>query len=1172
VTAGLVRDAVARYELGRRLGHGGMGVVYEAFDRERNRDVAIKVYRHDDEVTLARVRRIVERLRGVRHVNVVEVVELLEDGDAPVLVMERVDGEDMLSYVAGRWRSEPPDAASSRPVRCDVARLRSCLAQLGAGLIELHRRGVVHRDLKPANLRVTAEGRLVILDFSLSDDRGGDGDAAGSIGYMAPEQAIADAVIGPAVDWYAVGVVAYQALTGRLPFDGPPQRVLQEKAQRAPVPVDELVAGAPPELVALCRALLVPDPDRRPREEELARMLGLAERAPTSPAAPPTARRRARAVERVMDRLATAAADGRAALVALVGEAGIGRTATVAGVVDAFRAAWPDGVVLAIDGRRAPLDGLAAELASAWARLGEAEQRAIVPEHAGALAALLPALGTVPAIAAASASARVTVTDAIDALREVLQLLSRRRPVLLAIDDLDAFDVDARTVLADALRGPDTPAVLLVATAADEARLPPIERLLTMPLEWSSRRDVEDLLASWELPPEIARATLDRCNGNPALAVELARAWSIGEVPPDGGLVDVLAARIGRLTPPARDLLVAIARVGDAVGPRALARALDLDAPALDAALVALERGGLVTTTQRPGGVAVAPPSRPVEAALAAAIAPRDAARVARALAVDGDALAPALRARLWHEAGDAARAAEHAVIGADDARRRLRFGEAMALYQLAVDGGRVAHERALAECAAACGQGAIAARAFAAAAGHATDAADALGLAVRAAEHHVLAGEVDRGVDGFARALATIGIGLAASPGRAIPRLLARRAWLRVRGVRFQRRPDAEVAPYDLAGADACLSATYHLGVLETVVGAELQARTLAHTLRLGEPERLGRAAVLEAIYLTCQGAVARAERLVAIARRTADEIGSASLASFTLLGLAGLEFFHRNRFAAALPLFDARLRNVRADPAAPGWSLDLVQTYACMTLAYLGDVHELTRRVHALVREAERRGDRYAATIFRVRTNLAWLARGDDAGADEALAIADRQWPFESGRFRVPDYYRLYARVERALWGGDPAAAARALDAGFAPLERSMLTRVHHVRAEACSLGARTAIATATAGTARSAARRWIGRLDRNVVPVAGVWSSLLAGCAALRDRDPAAAIEPLRAAVVRADAIALGIHAAAARVRLGEALGADGAGEIDRALHDLSRLGVTDVTRTIAMVAPV
>ena len=78
MTAETADRVAARLDLGRRLGHGAMGVVYEAFDRERGRPVAVKLYRHDDHATLARVRRIVERLRGLRHVNVVEVIELLE--------------------------------------------------------------------------------------------------------------------------------------------------------------------------------------------------------------------------------------------------------------------------------------------------------------------------------------------------------------------------------------------------------------------------------------------------------------------------------------------------------------------------------------------------------------------------------------------------------------------------------------------------------------------------------------------------------------------------------------------------------------------------------------------------------------------------------------------------------------------------------------------------------------------------------------------------------------------------------------------------------------------------------------------------------------------------------------------------------------------------------------
>ncbi len=1163
-----------RFEVGARLGHGDMGIVYEAWDRVASRAVALKVYRQDDDVTLLRVRRIFERLRGLRHRNVVELLELVEEADGPVLVMERVDGEDMMAYCAGRWRSERPSDGRGAAMRCDLGRLRSCLVQLVAGLIELHRRDVIHRDLKPSNLRVTPEGRLVILDFSLSDDRSATGHSGGTVPYMAPEQAMIDASIGPGADWYAVGAIAYEALTGRPPFTGPPQRVLQDKAAREPTPVEQLATDAPRDLVELCRRLLVPDPDRRPADAELRTLIGLGtpRRRTPMPTAPP--KRQLRAMEHVIDRLRVAVEAGRAGLVALSGEHGIGRTTALAAIAEQIHVTWPEAMVLSL--RAAPsaegdlLDDLGGRLATAWAALPDAEQQAILPAKIGALLSLLPGLGIVPAIGAlpeepTRRTGAAAVTDAIDALRELLTMLSRRRPLALLVDDLDELDADAARVLADGLRGPDPPPVLLVGTCASEAALPAIERLIPVPLEWWSRKEIDQLVSGLGLAAAMQRSIVERCEGNPALALELVRSEQLGEIPPDGGLVEVYAARIAKLSPGARALLIGAALVPGGAPAAILARALGLERAAFDAQRAPLEAAGLITA--HGAAARIAPTTRAVTAALGEI---RDQAGVhglARGLAVHGEELPAALRAALWRLADERANASRDAAEAAARAAQRLRYVAAAEAYGLAIETGREDLYEVAAEASAAAGRGAEAAARYAEASKRA-DGDARLRSAVRAAELHILAGELDAGVDAYRHALGLTGLALAPTPGRALPRLLMRRAWLRVRGVRFDARARTELPPFDLARADACFSAGIHLGVLETVIGAELQSRALGFALRLGDPERLGFSAVLESAFLAAAGAARRAERLLDLARATAQEVGSIRLAAFVEFGHGALQFFHFNRFVTSFTF----LETVLASSETEEWTREMAHTYGCFCLCYLGDIHELTRRVMRLVRAAERRGDRYGAMVLQVRTNLAWLARGDEAGADEALASAERHWPFDAARFRVPDYYWLYGRAERALWAGDAASASRLLNAGLPLLEKSMLTRVHHVRAETQYLVGRAALAAAPPGSARKAAGKWSRRIRGNVVGISPTLAALIDGCAALRDGDAEHAATALRTAIDHADAIGLGLHGAAARVRLGELIGGDeGAAARDRGLHDLARLGVTDVARTVHLFAP-
>ena len=128
------------------------------------------------------------------------------------------------------------------------------LAQLALGVSALHKAGKLHRDIKPPNVLVTLEGRVVLLDFGLTADLesvGAERQVVGTVGHMSPEQAAGKSV-STASDWYTVGVMLFEAMTGQLPFAGTPDEVLAAKQiQSAPSP-DALVDGLPPDLVRLC--------------------------------------------------------------------------------------------------------------------------------------------------------------------------------------------------------------------------------------------------------------------------------------------------------------------------------------------------------------------------------------------------------------------------------------------------------------------------------------------------------------------------------------------------------------------------------------------------------------------------------------------------------------------------------------------------------------------------------------------------------------------------------------------------------------------------------------------------------------------------------------------------------------------------------------------------------
>src|SRR6185503_16945409 len=126
---------------------------------------------------------------------------------------------------------------------------REALVGLLDGMLAIHGAGRLHRDIKPSNVMVTPEGRVVLLDFGVVGELGKGSErlddlVLGTPAYMAPEQARA-AHVGPATDFYAMGVMLYEALTGQLPFDGEPEEVLYAKQHGRPRPPSEIVDGVP---------------------------------------------------------------------------------------------------------------------------------------------------------------------------------------------------------------------------------------------------------------------------------------------------------------------------------------------------------------------------------------------------------------------------------------------------------------------------------------------------------------------------------------------------------------------------------------------------------------------------------------------------------------------------------------------------------------------------------------------------------------------------------------------------------------------------------------------------------------------------------------------------------------------------------------------------------------
>jgi eukaryotic-like serine/threonine-protein kinase len=260
-----------RYRIEGRLGVGGMSMVHLAFDNRLERSVAIKLLAEhlaDDPTFVSRFRR--EALAAARlvHPNIVQVFDFGFDSGhhQHFIVMEHVSGNSCAELLRDHGHLDVPQAI-------DI------VTQACRGLDYAHRNGVVHRDVKPGNLLVSDSDVVKLADFGIA--RATDqssitqvGSVLGTAAYLSPEQARGDEA-GPQADLYSLGVVTYQLISGRLPYEAASLSELALKQQReSPIPLDELNPDVPPTLAqAVALALAIDQRDRPQDAMELAEVL-----------------------------------------------------------------------------------------------------------------------------------------------------------------------------------------------------------------------------------------------------------------------------------------------------------------------------------------------------------------------------------------------------------------------------------------------------------------------------------------------------------------------------------------------------------------------------------------------------------------------------------------------------------------------------------------------------------------------------------------------------------------------------------------------------------------------------------------------------------------------------------------------------------------------------------
>ena len=269
----------SRYQIVEELGGGGMGRVYRAHDTKVGEEIAVKVIKPEiaaDKSTVERFKNELKIARKIVHKSVGRVYDLNEDRGTYYITMEYVRGEDLKAFI--RSSGQMAVGTSLRVAR-----------QVAEGLAEAHALGVVHRDLKPSNIMIDRDGNARIMDFGIARLVGARGITGGNMmvgtpEYMSPEQVEGEEA-GPESDIYSLGVVLFEMLTGRVPFEGEtPLSVAVKQKSEAPPDPRKLNPQIPPDLDRVILKCLEKDKERRYRSaaDVLADLAGVEKSLPTT--------------------------------------------------------------------------------------------------------------------------------------------------------------------------------------------------------------------------------------------------------------------------------------------------------------------------------------------------------------------------------------------------------------------------------------------------------------------------------------------------------------------------------------------------------------------------------------------------------------------------------------------------------------------------------------------------------------------------------------------------------------------------------------------------------------------------------------------------------------------------------------------------------------------------
>ncbi|WP_257448423.1 protein kinase domain-containing protein [Archangium lipolyticum] len=1083
-------ERLGPYKVLRRLGMGGMGVVYEAEDEARRQRVALKTMPRLTPAALYEFKKEFRSIANVAHRNVITLYELRVDGGTWFFTMERLQGQDFLHHV---WGGAPP--RPGEPLDPGVLeRLRAALVQLAEGLSAVHTHGLLHLDIKPNNIIVEPGGRLVLLDFGVvlryvPEERLPVG-LRGTPRYLSPEQA-QGRPLSAASDWYAVGVMLFEALTGTVPYDGGTlKEILRNRGQELAPRASSVNPTVPPELDDLCARLLSRNPADRPDAEEVLRLLAPAHARPAAPAE--AVRLSLVGRDSHLRALEDAYQLSRKGPVYLHvrGPSGVGKSALVQSFLHGLRKRDEARVITGrcFEWESVPFKGFDAavdELCRNIHLLPLDVQQELLDASTVETARLFPVLRSLPSLQEARATTETLEPSeqrrrAFQGLKNLLTRLSRTGPVVLFLDDVQWGDVDGARLMMELLAPPEPPPILFMTSCRsdEEARSPFLQELEALSRSQQlafERRELEVGPLSLEDAAAFARTlggegmtssraeTIAReANGHPFFVEQLVRYARDGGSREDQPLTleQALQARVALLSEEARNILRVVAVAG-----RLPEQDLAVQAARVShngpGALAHLRSHCLIRTSGPRGNDLVEAYHDRIRESVVARLEPEVLRSVHAALAhtlEPREDINPGVLSHHFHGAGELDKARTYAVRAAEQSFESLAFDSAASHYRnaLAWGGETSAQARELREKLARAlfnaGRGPEAASWYL----RATEGAPVQHqreLRRLAVEGYLIGGHTKEGIAILEPLLAEMGQRYPGSPAQAMLELLGRVAWMSLKGTDLQPRSPRELAPEELFAVDLCWSSGKGLATVHPMEGIVFFVRSLASALKLGDATRTGRVlGMLGASLINMGGSMgARGERFLTRAERLAEETKDPYLQGAVKVFRGMAETGQGGRWEVSRAHAEEGVRRLKERYAGVSWECALGVTTVAKVLERKGELAEMGVRVNAWMRDAIERGDLYEQAMLAYPLGLEKLAAGDPTGARELMAFHMRNW---TSSYAIQHLYVMQLEVLCDLYEGRLDEAWRRYQGQKRDIERANLMRLAISRIEVLTL----------------------------------------------------------------------------------------------------------------------